>query len=502
MTRIAGIDIGSNAIRIAIGELGLNGSVKILHTTREPIRLGGDVFEKGIISNALTDKALNAFHHFRELCDEYGVVLIRAVGTSALRDANNSEEFIQKVAAHSGIRVEVISGAKESQLIQLAVSKEVNLRRKLALLIDIGGGSTEVSLILNQKCIFSESHNVGAVRLLNLVKNRSNPEKLLARIVRSSIRGIKRSFQRKIGKKHISLCIGTGGNFEALATLRTSLLGKNGVRRFSSSDLDHLLSIITSLPLKKRILKLKLRPDRADVIVPAAITISEILKVSNVHEVLTPHVGLRDGLLHEAASHLLNGKSQIVRLEAIATARVIGAKYFYDKKHADTVVRYSLELFDKTNKLHKLSIEDRLILEVAAMLHDVGLFMGESDHHRHSSYIIRNSAWTGLDKKQVALVACVARYHRRTLPKRDHEIYKDLKQSEQERVKKLSALLRIADSLDRGRAARFRKLMITIKPGKLIIKVPNRADKELIKWAVDKKSDLFQVVFHRALELL
>lgn len=501
MPKIAAIDVGSNAMRLLITEVSRNGNIKTLYSKREPVRLGEDVFATGIIGPEVLERSIEAFKGFRDTCAKHQVLLIRAVGTSALREAKNNQAFVEDICAETGIRIDVIPGTEEARLIQLAVARKIDFRRKLAVVIDMGGGSTEVSLVLNGNIIVSETHKIGAVRLLHLLEVKKYPFRVFSRLVSEYVKGLRRQLKREIGDRHIDLCVGTGGNFETLGVLRMKLLRRKEKDRLPLSDLELIMQRINSLSVEDRITQLGLRPDRADVIGPASAVLAEIMREANVKEVRLPAVGLKDGLVLDLIPHLQGGKAEIQRRQLIAFAEEMGRKYQTDMRHVESVRERSVYLFDRLLGIHRLGKEARLLLELAALLHDIGHFISSEDHHRHSMYLIRATPFIGLDKRLQDLVACIARYHRKSLPKDDHEVYRELTKPDRLVVKKLSALLRIADATDRGQG-RVRELAVRMKGPQCIVSIQGSGEMLLEQWAIKKKADLFELQFRKRIVIV
>lgn len=502
MPLIAAIDVGSNAMRLLIASVDKSQEMEVLKTVREPVRLGAEVFSTGIISRETMDRACDAFQRFKKECEGHNVSVIRAVATSAMREAQNSQVLIEKIAAATGIRIVIIGGEEEARLVQLAVARKVNFSKKLAVVIDIGGGSTEVSLVLDGDIIVSDSHKMGAVRLLQLLEEKRHTLKIFGRLVGDYVKGLRRQLKREIGHRKVDLCVGTGGNFEALGDLRCSLLEKTDGSRLTLKELDQILEILNQMSIDERIKKLKLRPDRADVLGPSAAIIQQIMREAEVTEVVIPRVGLRNGIVLDMIPSLAGGKREVQRRQVMAFSEELVRKYQADQQHAVTVARYAAMLFDQTEDLHKLSGEYRLLLEVAALLHDIGQFISIHDHHKHALYLIRSTPFIGLDQRQIDLVACIARYHRKAPPQKEHEVFRDLAAADREAVSRLAALLRLADALDREQARSLKGFRAVLKGNRLSFSLNGEGDLLLEKWAVEKKAQLFEQVFNVKVEAL
>lgn len=301
-TRLAAIDVGSNAIRLVIGEIDRHGDIKILKKVREPVRLGKDVFSNGEISNKTRAKAIESFEKFRDLMKDLGVSRSKAVGTSALREAKDREQFIHDIKKNTGIALNVIDGIEEGRLIFSAVAHRVDLHEKVSLLIDIGGGSVELTIADHGRPVASQSFKLGTVRMLGVLEERGLKEKSLRSVIEelfSPVRTFLNQHTKNGRKFHIDQAIGTGGNFECLGKLRVALLQKSSIFSMNRRELEEVVTHLESMSVKERIHYLRLRPDRADVVVPAALVTLAIMNAADVDLLMVPYVGLRDGILSE-----------------------------------------------------------------------------------------------------------------------------------------------------------------------------------------------------------
>lgn len=299
---ISAIDIGSNGIRMIISEVHYDAATKTqilreIKKIRSPIRLGKEVFlDKPISQNTMND-SLETFEHFRNINQKYRVKSCRCVATSALREAANKSEFIDKVAKKSGIKIEIIDGQEEARLIYQAVSREVELKNKRCVLIDIGGGSVEVTLSDNSKMLQTESFPMGTVRILDQLIKRKLDESNLKVVVGDYIRPVFEFIEKNKFQQNIDFAIGTGGNLECMARLKFDLLKKTSNTFITLSELVEIYEKLSALSIKDRIEKLNLRPDRADVILPAIYTVKMILRQCDANRIFVPRVGLRNGIL-------------------------------------------------------------------------------------------------------------------------------------------------------------------------------------------------------------
>ncbi|MGD0424877.1 MAG: Ppx/GppA phosphatase family protein [Candidatus Bathyarchaeia archaeon] len=501
MPKLAAIDVGSNAIRLAIASVDNKGKLDLIHTAREPVRLGADVFANREISNNLLVEAMDAFLKFRKLINAEKAKLVRAVGTSALREASNREYVINQIAKASEITIEPISGDEEARLVHLAVTSNIKLKRKLALIVDIGGGSVEISLVNQREILVTESFTTGTVRLLQMLEQKKRGDKVFRQLVHAYLNVADTRLKKELAAHRIGFCIATGGNVEALGELGVQLCRRKNSTSLTTQDLDSILARLESQSYEDRMKKFKLRPDRADVIIPAAIVLQNIAQHARINRILVPGVGVRDGLLIDMASKLRKVEEPFYHLQVISSAKLFGRKFDYDAQHSLNVARIALNLFDSTRRLHNLGPKERTLLEVAGLLHDIGYYIGMTDHHKHSYYLIKASPIIGLSDTQREIVAIMVRYHSRALPKPDHKEYEELSVAQRNVVNKLGPLLRLAEALDREHAGKVKRLHVTIGKAKVKLRLAGRGGLLLEKWAVARNSAWFENVYRRKLEV-
>lgn len=493
MTSLAAIDIGTNAIRLAIADTERDLKLRTLHAIRDPVRLGQEVFTQGAISEETIGRAVDAFRRFAELIASSGAAHTKAVATSAVREAQNSEIFIDRVLQATGIEIVAISPQEEARLIHLAVSRNVDFGEHTAMLVDIGGGSVEVTIATQDNILLAESYKMGSVRLLQILDENTLGEKRFNQMVVEYVDASHRRMKKAIGKQKIGLFVGTGGSIESMGLLGQQLYGKNSASRLAAAELRRMVRDLEGMTAEERVGKLGLRPDRADVIVPAAIVLDAMVERARVGEVLIPGVGLKDGVLLDLATQVFEGPL-VPEAQVISSALQLGRKFGFDENHAETVARFAVEIFDRTQALHNLGPENRLLLQVGALLHDIGYFLNASGHHKHAYYLLNASPLVGLTPEQAAIVANVARYHRKSFPKAEHEPYRALPARARVTVSKLAGILRLADALDYEHAGKVDTIEVLTRPGEVSLRLKGTGDLMLEKWALGRKAALFESV--------
>jgi exopolyphosphatase/guanosine-5'-triphosphate,3'-diphosphate pyrophosphatase len=295
--------------------------------------------------------------------------------------------------------------------------------------------------------------------------------------------------------KRVHLCVGTGGSVESIGEVRRALFHKNSASRITSEELQSISRRLQGMTVEERVRRLHLRPDRADVISPAAMVLNRIVQQAGVHEVLIPGVGVREGILKDLVGEILHPGAHLDRKQVISSALQLGRKYSFDEQHGVSVSRIAVQIFDQLQSVHGLDAESRTILEVASLLHDIGHLVEVSNHHKHTFYLLQTSPIVGLSRQQMLLVANVARYHRKSRPNLDHESFRSLSAKQRALVTTLVSILRVADAVDRQHAGCIQSVSLTLKRSKVILRLKGRGDMLLARWALEKRKDLFEEVF-------
>jgi exopolyphosphatase/guanosine-5'-triphosphate,3'-diphosphate pyrophosphatase len=493
--RAAAIDVGSNAIRFAAAEFVDPKHWTELEVQRVPVRLGHNAFLTGLLDERTMSAAVETMATFRRSLDNLGIARYRAVATSAVRDSRNGPELVDRIRRETGIRLETITGTEEARLVWVALENRIELGDDLWVATDLGGGSLEISLVSGDGIHWSESHTMGTVRLLeDLGQEELDPQNF--RVLLSEYTNTLR-IPDHVRPSEIAGLIATGGNIEALADLAGAPTDEAGVSRLPYADLRATAKMLARLSVEERIEKLGLREDRADVILPAAVIYGQVARLVGATDIVVPRIGVREGVLLDLADDVSGPAVHASRLEQLALrgALALGQRFHFDELHGRHVARLALSLFDQLRDLHGLEDEDRRILLVAAALHDVGQFISYRRHHKHSLYLIYHSDVPGLSRSQRILAALVARYHRRAEPQNNHFLYQDLRGTDRVRVRRMAAILRLADALDREHLQRVPAVKATMEDDTLFLEVDGRGDLLLEHWSLQKKSSMFTSVF-------
>lgn len=500
MVNISAIDVGSNAMRMVVGEVDESWQVRPIENIRLPVRLGQDVFDRGYLEEKTIQQTEEVFLRFRQMAENFNVHQLRAVATSAAREAENSDLLVDRVFRTSGIEIEIISGEEEARLIHAAVAHVLNLKDKRTLLIDIGGGSVEVTLSSGRNIISTDSYNMGTVRLLQKL-NGSKSNLPLGNLVREYVEAARYRIEQDLGDKKIQICAGTGGNVEEIGRLRQKLFKAESDHFITLEELEKLIERLERMTYEQRMDKLKLRPDRADVILPASIVLHLIAREAGVKQIMIPNVGLKDGILLDIAEDLSKSLRPRRQEQAWESALHMGRKYQFNEEHARLTSRLAARLFEQSRQLHHLDESNRLLLEIGALLHDIGHFINTADHEKHGAYLVSASPLIGLTQREKNIIANLIRYHRKQLPSTHDEDFKSLPQKDRLIVTKLSVLLRLADSLDISHMENVNDVTLKETGSAWKLKVSGKKDQLLMKWAFDKRKSQFREVFGVSLEM-
>jgi exopolyphosphatase/guanosine-5'-triphosphate,3'-diphosphate pyrophosphatase len=495
------VDTGSNAIRFLAAEFTGPTEFDTLIYERVPVRLGHQVFLTGRLAPQAMDGAVAAFSSFKEQMDGLDLAAFRAVATSAVREANNGLELVGRILEETGIVLEMISGSEEARLVHLSVASRVNLTGGQWILTDLGGGSVEVSLVDDMGMLWSESHTMGSVRVLEELSEAGTDSTGYQRLLSDYVSTLRIPSPAQYWSP--AGFVATGGNIEALANLTGVPRNASGVGTLPRQDLRSAIDLLSRLSYHERMNQLGLREDRADVILPAAMVYHHLARLANAEEIIVPGVGVKEGILLDLVDDLISHTTHEVRREQqLAKACIsFGRRFMFDEAHGIHVGKLALSIFDQTRKLHGFGTQERRLLLAASILHDIGAFIGHKRHHKHALYLISHSELPGLSTNEMLIVANIARYHRKNIPRKHHPDFIRLSEEDQERTTILSAILRVADALDRSHLQSVEDVEVTWEKKEMEVKLRGDGDLLLERWAVSRKTTLFGKVFERAVSI-
>src|SRR6202162_3468273 len=497
---IAASDAGSNAVRLSVARAYSALDIEPVHIERYPLRLGEGVFVRHRFSEEISKRAAKAFRHFREVMDEFGVTRYRAVATSATREARNRKAFVRGVKQKSGIRLEVISAAEESRLGKEAVLAALGPETPPRCIVDLGGGSLEISILRDHTVEQGAQLPVGTVRLMTTLELpgviRPPQSEQVGRYVRALLES-KLAPRPNLGE---SIAVALGGNAETLANVAPGSR-QHGLPTMELSLLRARMPDILRRDVRARMKAYAVRRDRADVMGIAAITFITLGRYLNLRTFALPGVGVREGLLQEIAREAFSRKEPH-RYNAAARQLLVGTRSFarrleYDQPHAEHVRELSILLFDQLQPVHHLPAQSRVLLEAGALLHDIGHMVSHRGHHKHGEYLAMNGDIPGLEGRDRAVVATLVRYHnRKSQPAGHHVAYASLNSSDQRNTRRLAAILRIAEGLDHSHRQHVTNVGASFQRGAVGLQIAANGDAAEDLLDANRSAELFEKEFH------
>jgi exopolyphosphatase / guanosine-5'-triphosphate,3'-diphosphate pyrophosphatase len=496
---MAAIDIGSSAIRMDIAEVKTDGTIRVLDSLKKGVQLGREAFMDGHLSQDTIRAACEALRDFKKVMDSYGVSRYRAVATSAVRESSNSETFLDRLLMSTGLDVEIIDGPEENRLTLSAVLDslrgESDFGKEKSLLVEVGGGSTDIAIFSDGELQQSSTMPLGSIRLrAGLGAGPAKPEQQ-ARLLKRQISGFLSNLKREMEIRDIVRCIALGGDVR-LAVSILNIAGQNPrLAALPKNALSDLVDVLSKMTPDALVQKYSLHYLDAEMLVPALLVYTQILKETQAQDLIVTDANIRAGILQDLAPVEQGKRRKKLSQQILSAARSLGRKYHFDESHADRVRELSIRLFDELKSEQRMTDDHRLYLEVAAILHDIGAFISPRSHHKHSQYLITASELFGLRKRELELIANIARYHRRAMPQRSHAPYMALDRDERMIVSKLAAILRVANALDKDPAQKPLDLKISREGDQFVLTAPNVLDMTMGRLALAGRSDFFTEVF-------
>lgn len=493
------VDIGSNAVRMVIADVFPDGAIEVLERTSRPVHLGHDSFVNGRLGQRSINAAITILRDYRKLMDTYEVSMTRAVATSAARDASNGEAFLERIQMTVDVDVEVIDAMEQSRLIVEALRQEsdaeLGLRRRVALIAEVGGGSTLLTILRRGEISSSQSYNLGSVRMQELLGTPDQPPERAADLMRHHISNTVDLARKSMRLQSMRTFVAIGGDARFAAQRVGKPLGDSVLRSLHMKALDGLLKEMSTMTTDEVAREYNLPTADAETLLPALLVYRALLDSVRTNEIIVSQVSMRDGLLLDLPRYMSGEDDPALTRSIVLSAKTIGAKYRYDAEHAEHVAELATRIFDELQDEHRLGRRDRLLLQVACYLHDIGMFVSNRAHHKHSHYLILQSEIFGLRRDEVEKVAVIARYHRRSMPKESHIEYKSMPRDTRIAVSKLAGILRVADAMDRGHWQQISNFTVERHERELVIYVSGVADLALERRAVAEKGDLFEEMF-------
>ena len=494
--------MGASAIRLVVAEGASEGPLHLLEEVSRGVLLGKDTFTHGRLGAATMEATLKALEGFRRIMDTYGVIRYRAVATSAVREASNADAFLDRVRLRTGLEVEVIDGSEENRLTYLAVRERLAQHPALedgdALLVEIGGGSADISFLRKGQPIHSGTYPLGSIRMRQSLGR-------LAGQPRAGHAPPGPAHPQR-GGRHPPRDAAARGATRHRPRRRRALRGRRdrgrrcprtGCPSSTATRSSASWTPLVGYDMEQLVEKYRLPQSEAETLVPALLAYRELLVETSADRITVPDASLRDGLLLDLVRSDQPQGIEDLRKQVLSSAAAVGERYRYDAPHARNVADLAVRLFDELRSEHGLSDRHRLLLEVAALLHDIGNYVNIRGHHKHSQYLIAASEIFGLSQDEMHVVSNVARYHRRAVPSKSHLPYMVLDREARVAINKLSAILRLANALDADHLQKVKDLHIVPEDENWVLEVEGAGDLTMERLAALARADYLTEVFGR-----
>ncbi len=494
------IDVGATSIRMVIAEIDAAGHVHKLESLQKPAPLGKGTFVKGVIEQDTIRDSVEILRGFQKVMAEYGIsdpVQVHAVATSSVREAQNADNFRDRVAIATGINLKIIDEAEESRLTFMAAQDVLEAKPDLGardvLFVDVGGGSTELLLLREGKVSFSNSYPLGTLRTREALETDKTPSERIRRILTQHLTHAVDTMKKDMPAIPSPVMVAMSGDArfaasEVFPNWNEAPLAEVDLKTFAA-----FADKIVTLPAEKLVARFKLPYEEAETLGPGLFTYIILARALKAETLIIPKTSFRDGLLRDLAF----GRpwTDAFAGEVVRSAVTLGRKYGFDENHGSHVADLCLRLFGVLQKEFRLPSRHELVLRVAGLLHEVGGFINNRSHHKHSMYVILNSDIFGLSRDDLTLVALISRYHRRALPSLNHPEYAALDPEQRITISKNAAILRLADALDRNHLQQVRDPGLVLTKNELVITVDNVEDLTLERMALKDKGRLFEEVY-------
>ncbi|MCI0697484.1 Ppx/GppA family phosphatase [candidate division KSB1 bacterium] len=507
--RLAAIDIGTNSIRSIIVDVDGKKQIRVLDDEKETTRLGEGMGKSPRLSREAMQRAVRVLQRMTDIVRGFGVRKMQAVATSAVREAQNRDFFLRRVENEVGLKVRVISAEEEAWLAFLSMLNHFDLDEQRFFGFDIGGGSAVLIFGIGNHVENIHCLPLGAVRLTEKFLHSDPVSDAELKEMRKHIKQHLLPI-RNAGKAGAQMLIGSGGTMTTLAELHKALQREKyaGVHGYelNRAQVQHVLDVLRRKTLKERRAMPGLNSDRADIIVAGVTVVNQVMKVFDLNVLKVSDRGIREGLILQmiTGDSVLDNKRTLTKYPAASrreSVRAFAESCRYEAPHSLHVTKLALRIFDQLFPPEKKAVADaRDLLEAASVLHDVGYYINYTRHHKHSYHLIVHSHLVGFSPREIAIIANVARYHRRAEPYKKHENFAALSRPDRKLALKLSAILRLADGLDRSHSQRIQDVRCEKRQKRLTLYLASDKDIEIEIWGAKQKAELFEKVFKTKLE--
>jgi exopolyphosphatase/guanosine-5'-triphosphate,3'-diphosphate pyrophosphatase len=500
---VAVLDMGASAIRLVVAEIAPRRPMRIVEEASRGVLLGRDTFSTGVIRPQTADAALAAVEGFRQIIDGYRVRDIRAIATSAVREARNGELFLDRVRGRTGIGFDTINEAEESRLVYLAVRQALRghaaLEGAWTLLAEVGGGSTSLTLLRRGQPDRSGVYALGAIRLRQQLDLRRHSHDLQIALLKRSIANVIEEIRLEIPLHQVTQMVAIGGDVRLAAAQIQEHEDGGGAREIPRDAFIAFCDEVERLDDDGVVTRFRLAAGEAETLVPALLIYRTLVSETAARRVVVSDASLRAGMLLDFVEPGGRLKTEGFERQVLASAESLGRRFRFDQAHGRHVAKLAARLFDDLRDAHGLSERERLLLQTAGLLHDIGVYVSLRAHHKHSQYLLSASQIFGLSDEEIAIVANVARYHRSATPQESHLPYVALDRADRVVVNKLAALLRVANALDAEHLQKVRDVRLVRGEKTWALELDGAGDLTMEQMAATARADLFTEVFGRRL---
>jgi exopolyphosphatase/guanosine-5'-triphosphate,3'-diphosphate pyrophosphatase len=503
--RITAIDLGTNSFHAVIVDIFADGTFETVDALKEMVTLGRNGVGHSLTQEAM-DLGIDTLKKFKVLSDSYRVEQILAYATSAIREAPNGGEFIQRAIDEVRIKIMAIPGKMEAELIGHAVQHALNLGQHKALIMDIGGGSTEFIIADQSNFHYLDSQKIGVSRMTSDYIKSDPVSKKELKILEDAYDLRLQGLLETIRNHKIALLVGTSGTMQNIAAmiaadkkLKTSVTLNEF--EYTSTDFFSFYERFIKMDRKKRLEVSGLDPKRVDFIVAGAVLMNRLLRLTGIERIKTSTQAMREGIILRFIKKERNELSLLSRYPDTRRRSIFEllVKCNWHEQHSTHVSRLALKLFDELRPWHDLTDEDRELLEYAALTHDIGYHISHKKHHKHALYLITNADLKGFLQEEIEIIANVARYHRRSTPKARHNHFDVLNPTQKRRIRAIAGILRVADGLDRSHFQNVKNIELEVTEQNITLRLDTIGDPELEIWGAMRKRELFERLFNRTL---
>lgn len=494
------IEIGTTSIRMVIAEITQGGAVRQLENLQQAVMLGRDTFTKGELKQETIEECVKVLRSFKQVLDQYQISDARditAVATSAVREAANKDAILDRIYIATGINVTALDDAEIGRFNYLAVQPVLKMLNTTSdvdtIVLDVGGGNTDLLLLKKGRVISSQVFRVGSYRLKKMMEDYRAPATKMREILNSYVDRAVAQIHVSIEQAEVPLLLALGGDTRIAASQLVPGWDKKDVAKVQVSALSKFANDMIKMGPDEIVKKYHVSYPEAETLVPALLVYVRLAEVLHLKNIVVGTATMRDGIVIEMATH--GSWTEEFKQQIINSAYTIGKKYEFDRRHAENVASLAGQIFTALKDEHGLGARYELIMTLSSLLHEIGHYISNRSHHKHSMYLIMNSDIFGISPKDLMLSALVARYHRRALPKPTHEYYSLLDRDDRVIVAKLASILRIADALDRGHSMQDARLNIKVDDSGLNIILDSAGDLTLETHGIQEKGAMFKQVY-------